>query len=127
MDKIKTIMTSKAPSAVGPYSQAVVSGSLVYVSGQLPLDPKTNEFVAGDIAEHTRQCLKNIEAIANEAGTNLSKSIKLNIYLIDMDNFEIVNKAYAAFFPENPPARLALQVAKLPKNADIEIEAIIKV
>lgn len=125
MGSVKHIETSKAPSAIGPYSQAVASGDLLFVSGQLPLDPSTNDFVSGGIAEHTRQCLKNIQAIANAAGTDLSKSIKINIYLADMQNFEVVNKAYADFFAENPPARLALEVSKLPKNADIEIEAVI--
>lgn len=127
MGSVKHIETSKAPSAIGPYSQAVVSENLVFISGQLPLDPNTNNFVPGGIAEHTRQCLKNIEAIANSAGTDLSKSVKLNIYLADMKNFEIVNQAYAEFFPENPPARLALEVSKLPKNAEIEIEAVISI
>ena len=127
MSSVEHIETSKAPSAIGPYSQAVVSGNLLFVSGQLPLDPSTNEFVQGDIAEHTRQCLKNVDAIANSAGTDLSKSVKVNIYLADIRNFQVVNEAYAEFFTEKPPARLALEVSKLPKNADIEIEAVISI
>ncbi len=125
MENRRTVYTSRAPEALGPYSQAVVSGNLVFVSGQLPIYPATGEFVPGDIAEHTKQCLLNIQAISEAAGTKLENAVKINVYLADMSHFDAVNRAYAEFFPENPPARLALQVAKLPKNADIEIEAIV--
>ncbi len=121
----KTVATTLAPSASGPYSQAVVAGGLVFVSGQLPIDPATGEFADGGIEEHTHQCMKNIQAIAEAAGTRLDKAVKLCVYLSDMKNFGAVNQVYAEYFPDNPPARLALQVAALPKNADIEIEAVL--
>jgi len=124
-DMPKTVATSLAPSAIGPYSQAVVAGGLVFVSGQLPIDPATGEFADGGIEGHTHQCLKNIQAIAEAAGTGLNKAVKLSVYLSDMKNFNAVNQVYAKYFPDNPPARLALQVAALPKNADIEIEAVL--
>lgn len=125
MESLQTIFTSEAPAAIGPYSQAVIAGNLLFVSGQLPIDPSTGQFLPGGIAEHTHQCLKNIQAIAKAAGTRLGKAVKLNVYLADMKNFDAVNQVYAEYFADHLPARLALQVAKLPKDADIEIEAII--
>lgn len=121
----QTYSTPKAPKAIGPYSQASAAGSLLFISGQLPLDPDTGEFAQGGIEEHTHQCLKNLTAIAQAADTDLNCAVKVNIYLTDMDNFERVNRVYAEYFPGKPPARLAIQVAGLPKNADIEIEAVV--
>lgn len=121
----KKVNSSNAPAAIGPYSQAMIAGDLVFVSGQLPIDPSTGEFVAGGIEEHTHQCLKNIQAIAESAGTNLDKAVKMSIYLSDIKSFDAVNQVYMQYFPNNFPARLALQVAALPKNADIEIEAVL--
>jgi len=123
--KSRTVQTGKAPKAIGPYSQAVAAESLLFVSGQLPLDPVTGDFVQGGISEHTQQCLKNIRAIAQEAGTDLDRAVKMTIYLKDIQNFSAVNEAYAEYFPQDPPARSAFQVAALPKNAEIEIEAVI--
>ena len=123
--KSRTVQTGKAPKAIGPYSQAVATESLLFVSGQLPLDPVTGDFVQGGISEHTHQCLKNIRAIAQEAGTDLDHAVKMTIYLKDIQNFSAVNEAYAEYFPQDPPARSAFQVAALPKNAEIEIEAVI--
>lgn len=117
--------TSKAPKAIGPYSQATAAGNLLFISGQLPIDPDTGEFALGGIEEHTHQCLKNVSAIAQAAGTDLRQAVKMNLYLTDMDNFDRVNRVYAEYFSDEPPARLAIQVAALPKNADIEIEAVV--
>jgi 2-iminobutanoate/2-iminopropanoate deaminase len=123
--KSRIVQTGQAPKAIGPYSQAVATESLLFVSGQLPLDPGTGDFVPGGISEHTHQCLKNIRSIAQEAGTDLDQAVKLTVYLTDMNNFSAVNDAYAEYFPQDPPARSAIQVAALPKNAEIEIEAIL--
>jgi len=117
--------TSKAPKAIGPYSQAAAAANLLFISGQLPIDPATGEFALGGIEEHTHQCLKNVSTIAQSAGTDLSQAVKVNLYLTEMENFEKVNKVYAEYFSDEPPARLAIQVAALPKNADIEIEAVV--
>ena len=118
------IKTNKAPAAIGPYSQGISTGSLVFVSGQLPINPITGSFVEGDIKELTRQCIRNIGTILDEAGTSLNKVIKTTIYVADLSNFAEVNEAYAEFFSESIPARSCVQVAAIPKGAEIEIEAI---
>jgi len=124
-DAPKVVSTDRAPAAVGPYSQAVIAENLVFISGQLPLDPATGSFVPGEIEDRTRQCLKNVQAIAQAAGTSLERAVKLTVYLTDMDDFNRVNQAYAQYFPADPPARVAIQVAALPKGADIEIDAVV--
>lgn len=118
------IKTNKAPAAIGPYSQGISTGSLVFVSGQLPINPITGNFVEGDIKELTRQCIRNIGSILEEAGTSLNKVIKTTIYVADLSNFAEVNEAYAEYFGESIPARSCVQVAAIPKGAEIEIEAI---
>ena len=119
------IHTEGAPAAIGPYSQSVVMGDLVFVSGQLPIDPQTGSFAGADIASQTRQSLENIKAILDAAGTSLSKVLKTTVYLQDMADFEGMNHVYAEYFSEGIlPARAAVQVAALPKNARIEIEVI---
>jgi 2-iminobutanoate/2-iminopropanoate deaminase len=120
-----TVTTPHAPVAIGPYSQGVVAGHLLFISGQLPVDPATGAFVPGGIAEHAHQCLKNLSAIANTAGTSLARAVKVTVFLADMDNFATVNRVYGEYFKTNLPARSAVQVAALPKNADIEIEAVV--
>jgi 2-iminobutanoate/2-iminopropanoate deaminase len=122
---LQAIATNKAPSAVGPYSQAVSTGDLLFVSGQIPLDPETGELIAGDIEQRTEKILKNIEAIARKAGTDLSQVIKTTVFLTDLSVFQRFNAAYARFFGSCPPARSTVQVAALPLGSDIEIEAII--
>ena len=124
-DSIRSIATPQAPAAIGPYSQGVVAGNLIFISGQLPLDPKTGEIIAGGIEEHTHQCLKNISAIAEAAGTSLKRAVKVTVFLARMEDFARVNQVYAQYFSGNLPARAAFQVAALPKNASIEIEAVI--
>ena len=118
------IATSNAPAAIGPYSQAIRVGNLLYTSGQLALDPATGNFVEGGIAEQTRQSLSNVKAILNEAGTNMGSVIKTTVFLKDMDDFAAMNAVYAEFFSEPFPARSAVQVAKLPKDGLVEIEVI---
>lgn len=128
MDKpmdLQPFSTDKAPAAIGPYSQGIAVGDLLFVSGQLPIDPATGDFVAGDISARTHQCLKNIAAIGAAAGTGLHRAVKLTVFLTDMADFAAVNAVYAQYFDKVFPARSAVQVAALPKNADIEIEAIL--
>ncbi len=118
------ISTNNAPGAIGPYSQAVKANGFVYVSGQLPIDPKTGEFAGNDIKSQTEQSLKNLSAILSKAGTGLENAIKLNVYLKDMNDFVSMNEVYATFFTKDFPARAAVEVARLPKDALVEIEAV---
>lgn len=117
------ISTSKAPSAIGPYSQAVRIGDMVFTSGQIPINPATGELVT-DIKEATRQSLNNVKAILEEAGTSMDNAVKMGVFVKDMNDFATINEVYAEFFTENPPARSLVEVARLPKDAVIEIEAI---
>jgi 2-iminobutanoate/2-iminopropanoate deaminase len=125
-NSLTPVSTPKSPAAIGPYSQGVVAGGLLFVSGQVALDPSTGDFVAGEIEERTHQCLKNIEAIAQAAGSGLDRVVKVTVFLTNLENFTRVNQAYAQHFNSPLPARSTVQVAALPKGADIEIEAIIK-
>lgn len=120
----KILSTSNAPAAIGPYAQGVQSGNLVFVSGQLPIVPATGELHTGPIGEQTRQSMENITAILAEAGCTLADVVKTTIFLKDLGDFAEVNAAYATFFPEDAPARACVQVAKLPKDAKVEIEVI---
>ena len=119
------IFTTQAPAAIGPYSQAIATNELLFVSGQLPIDPTTGKMVDGDIGMKTQQILKNAAAIALEAGTDLKKTLKTTIFLTDLADFQAVNTAYASHFPEAPPARSTVQVAALPLGSNIEIEFIL--
>jgi len=118
------IATDAAPAAIGPYSQGVDGGGVVITSGQLPIDPATGAFPAGGIAGQTRQSLKNVQAVLAQAGLGLENVIKTTVFLQDMDDFAAMNEVYATFFPAEPPARSAVEVARLPKGALVEIEAI---
>jgi 2-iminobutanoate/2-iminopropanoate deaminase len=121
----KPISTDKAPAAIGPYSQAIVAGGFVYVSGQIPLDPATGEMVGPDIETQTERVMKNVGAVLEASGSGWPQLVKANIYLADMGDFATVNEIYARYVgTEAPPARAAIQVAALPKNARIEVEAI---
>lgn len=124
---MSNIKTNNAPAAIGPYSQGIIVDNLVFVSGQLPINPATGNFVEGDIKELTRQCIKNIGAILEEAGTGLNKVIKTTIFVADLSNFAAINEAYAEFFGKSAPARSCVQVAAIPKGAEIEIEAIARI
>jgi 2-iminobutanoate/2-iminopropanoate deaminase len=122
---LKAVSTAEAPAAIGPYSQGVVAGNLVFISGQLPLDPKTGEFVKGGIEEKTHRVLMNLRAIAEEAGADLSHVVKTTIFLTDLSNFSAVNKIYAEYFSGVFPARSTVQVSSLPKGGEIEVEAVV--
>ena len=123
MDK-KVVTTDAAPAAIGPYSQAVSTNRLVFCSGQIPLDPTTMELVSGSIADETKQCVRNLEAVLKEAGSSLDKIVKTTIYVTNMDDFAEVNEAYGSFFPTDPPARATVGVSALPKGARVEIDCI---
>ncbi|MFI3206354.1 MAG: RidA family protein [Clostridia bacterium] len=118
------ISTKNAPGAIGPYSQAVKANGFVFVSGQIPINPETGDFAGDDIISQTRQCLKNIMAILTEAKLGMADVVKVNVFLKDMNSFSDMNAVYAEFFTENFPARAAVEVARLPKDVLVEIEAI---
>jgi len=120
------IHTGSAPSAIGTYSQAIKSGDLLFMSGQIPLDPATMEVVEGDFAARAHRVFSNLAAVAEAAGANLDQAVKLTIYLTDLENFATVNSVMAEYFTEPYPARAALGVASLPKGVDIEAEAILR-
>jgi len=118
------IATENAPGAIGPYSQAVKAGNMVFCSGQIPIDVATGEFVSDDVAEQTRQVLTNLSAVLEAAGTSLNNVVKTTVFLADMNDFAAMNEVYAEFFSENKPARATVQAARLPKDARVEIECI---
>ena len=118
------IQTDQAPQAIGPYSQAVKANGLVFVSGQIPIDPSTGQFVAGGIAEQTEQVLKNLAALLEASGSSLAQVLKTTVFLADMEEFAAMNEIYGRFFTEEPPARATVQAARLPRDARVEIEAI---
>ena len=121
---MKVISTQKAPAAIGPYSQAIQIGNLVYTSGQIPIDPTTGKFAEGGIKEQTRQSLLNVKAILEEAGLRMKNVVKTTVFIADMNDFADMNAIYAEFFSEPYPARSAVAVKTLPKGALVEIEAV---
>jgi 2-iminobutanoate/2-iminopropanoate deaminase len=121
----QSVSTDGAPEAIGPYSQGIRSGSLLFCSGQIPLDPSTGEIVKEDVEGQTRRCLENLAAVCEAAGGSLSDAVRCTVYLTDMGDFARVNEAYETFFPTDPPARVAIAVAALPRGADVEIDAIV--
>jgi 2-iminobutanoate/2-iminopropanoate deaminase len=121
---MKVISTKKAPAAIGPYSQAIQVGNLVYTSGQIPIDPATGVFAEGGIKEQTRQSLTNVKAILEEAGLSLNNVVKTTVFMADMNDFADMNSVYAEFFTEPYPARSAVAVKTLPKGAMVEIEVV---
>ncbi|MBR4788500.1 MAG: RidA family protein [Bacteroidales bacterium] len=124
---MKSISTDKAPAAIGPYSQAVRTGNLVFVSGQLPIDPATGAFAEGGIKELTRQSILNAKAILEQAGTDLAHVVKTTVFLADMGDFAAMNEVYSQFFTEPFPARSAVAVKTLPKGALVEMECIAEI
>jgi 2-iminobutanoate/2-iminopropanoate deaminase len=118
------IVSAGAPAAIGPYSQAIRAGGLVYVSGQIPLDPKTGQVVDGGIAAQVERALESLRAILDASGSGLDRVVKTTVFLTDLGNFSEVNEVYARFFPHAPPARATVQVAALPRGVGIEIEAV---
>lgn len=123
MDR-ETVFTEMAPRAVGPYSQAVKAGGCLYLSGQIPIAPETNQVVTGTIEEQTELVLNNAKKVLEAAGASLENVVKVTVYLADMDEFARVNEVYSRFFPSAPPARSAVQVARLPKDVGIEVDMI---
>lgn len=123
MDKIP-IATAKAPKAIGPYSQAIRAGSMVYTAGQIPIDPVTGELVACSVESQARQVLENLKAVLEAAGTDFDHVVKTTVFLQDLDDFTAINKVYGDYFKAPYPARACVQVARLPKGAEVEIEAV---
>ena len=121
------INTPEAPAAIGPYSQAVLYGELLFCSGQIPLDPTTGELVSGTLGEETTRCLESLEAICQASGTSLARALRLTVYTTQLEAFAEINDAYTVFFPADPPARAAVGVAALPEGARVEVEAIVAV
>lgn len=121
---LRSVATPKAPGAVGPYSQAMVAGDLVFVSGQIPLDPATGEMVAGSFEDRVMQVLANVDAILDAAGSDRGRIVKATVFLTDMSMFGRLNAVYAEFFGEHRPARAAVAVVALPRGADVEIEVV---
>ncbi len=118
------VATDRGPKAIGPYSQAIKANGLVFLSGQIALDPVTQQMVAGDIAVQTERVLENLKGIAEAAGSSLSRAVKTTVYLADLADFAAMNEVYARYFPERPPARSTVQVARLPRDARVEIDLI---
>jgi 2-iminobutanoate/2-iminopropanoate deaminase len=122
---MKTVInTNSAPAPIGPYSQAIATGSFVFVSGQIPTNPSTGEVVSGDIKAETKQVMENIKAVLTEAGINFSNVVKTSIFLTDMQSFAYVNEVYGTYFTDQFPARETVQVAALPKSVNVEISVI---
>ena len=121
----ETVTAEGAPAAVGPYTHAVKSNGLVFLSGQVPLDPQSGTLVEGSIGDRTRRCLDNLAVVAAAAGASLEDAVRMGIYVTDMESFREVNEAYGSYFPGDPPARSTVAVAALPLGADVEIDAVV--
>jgi 2-iminobutanoate/2-iminopropanoate deaminase len=124
MAQKRVVATEGAPQAIGPYSQAIVHGGLIYCSGQIPLDPATGRIVEGDIAEQTARVLENLKAVLEDAGSSLDRVLKTTVFLQDMSEFSLFNEVYGRYFHVNPPARATVEAARLPRDARVEIECI---
>ncbi len=122
----KTIRTDAAPGAIGPYSQAVAVDGWLWVSGQIPTDPNSGELVSGDIAAATRRVLENLKAVIEAAGGTLDQVVRVTIYLTDLGHFQTVNAVYGEYFIESPPARACIEVSGLPKGAEVEMDAVVR-
>ena len=121
---MQSVHTDDAPAAIGPYSQAIVANGFVFTAGQVPFDPRTMQIVEGDIAAQTEQVMKNLSAILQQAGADLSSVVKTTVFLRDMNDFAAMNEVYARWFGDHKPARSTVQVARLPRDAGVEIEAV---
>jgi 2-iminobutanoate/2-iminopropanoate deaminase len=123
----QSIYAADAPDAVGPYAHAVRAGGLLFCSGQIPLDPRTGELVGPNLADQTGRCLENLAAVCHAAGATLGDAVKLTVYTTDMDSFSEINEVYESFFESDPPARVAIGVAALPRGARVEIDAVVAI
>ena len=123
---LQVIATENAPSAIGPYSQAVVSNGMLYASGQIPLDSKSGEIVPGGISAQTKQVLDNLKAVVEASGASMSQVVKVTIYIVDMAQFAVVNEIYGSYFSAPFPARACVQVSALPKGVEVEMDAIVQ-
>ena len=124
MSSKKVILTENAPSPVGPYSQAIQAGEFLFIAGQIPANPSSGEIIRGDIQSATKQVMENLKAIVEEAGYSMDDLVRCRVYLKNMDEFKQMNEVYGSFFREKPPARAAIEVARLPLDVDVEISAI---
>jgi 2-iminobutanoate/2-iminopropanoate deaminase len=120
----EVIATNDAPKAIGPYSQAIRANGLIFVSGQTPIDPATQQLISGGVGEQTERVLRNIEAILQQAGSSMAKIVRCGVFLKDMNDFAAMNEVYGKFFSNDPPARSTIQAARLPKDCQVEIDAI---
>ncbi len=120
----KVVYTEKAPKPVGPYSQAIIAGDFIFTAGQIPIDPKTNQIVQGDIKEQTRQVLENLKAVLEEAGASFDDVVKVTVYMKDLNEFSAMNEVYSEYFKNSPPARTTVEVSRLPRDVKIEIDLI---
>jgi 2-iminobutanoate/2-iminopropanoate deaminase len=120
----EVITTDHGPKAIGPYSQAIRANGFVFISGQIPLDPKTQQLVEGDIARQTERVMENLKGIVEAAGSSLDKAVKTTVFLADMGEFAAMNEVYGRYFPKNAPARATVQVARLPRDVRVEIDLI---
>lgn len=123
----ESITAPDAPAAVGPYTHAVRVGELLFCSGQIPLDPRTGELVAGTVADQAGRCLENLAAVCNAAGATLGDAVRLTVYTTEMASFKAINEVYESFFESDPPARVAIGVAELPMGAKVEIDAVVAI
>jgi len=121
---IETVATDRGPKAIGPYSQAIKANGLIFISGQIALDPATQKMIEGDVAQQTARVMENLKGIVEAAGSSLSRALKTTVYLADLADFAAMNEVYARYFPERPPARSTVQVARLPRDARVEIDLI---
>lgn len=124
MSEQQIVSTPSAPAAIGPYSQAVKAGGMLFISGQIPLDPTTGELVTGDVAAQTRRVMENLNGILTAAGLSMARVVKTTIFLTDLNAFATVNAVYGEYFPSAPPARATVEVSRLPRGAAVEIEAV---
>jgi len=120
----KVVYTEKAPKPIGPYSQAIIAGDFIFTAGQIPIDPKTNQVVQGDIKEQTRQVFENLKAILEEAGATFDDVVKVTVYMKDLSEFPAMNEVYSEYFKSSPPARTTVEVSRLPRDVKIEIDLI---
>ena len=120
----KIISTDKAPKAIGPYSQAVVANGFAYLSGQIPIDPETNQLIQGDVVAQTVRVLENLKIVLEACGSSLAQVVKTTVFVKDLGEFATINETYARYFPENPPARATVEAARLPRDVRVEIECV---